>query len=131
MYKGPGGRRAKLGDILQHDQSWDMELHRCNECRKYYPQEGINIDHINPWDTVKATATTRGEEIDIYNDIRNLQILCTSCNLSKQQNLAWHYGGEYREGLSGPEETSVSDQQRQIISTMLSGKFVSGTHIKF
>lgn len=131
MYAGPGGKRATLGNILEHQQNYHMELHQCAECKLYYPQEAINIDHVDPWDNIKVHAGTRGNEIDLFNDIKNLQLLCTSCNLSKQKNAAWAYGGEYREGLQGPLEHSMRDEQAQVIGAMLSGKFKGGTHTRF
>lgn len=94
MYRGPGSIRKNPNELLG-----DRPYYLCMECGRFYPQEGVNIDHINPWNVIRVGAANRADEINRYNDIRNLQLLCTSCNLAKLANPAWHYGGEYRAGL--------------------------------
>ena len=72
---------------------------KCEECHLYYPQAGVHIDHIVPWVNLGLFAN-RAEEITAFNDLRNLRIVCSFCNLQKRNDEHWHYHGEWRDGLA-------------------------------
>lgn len=44
-------------------------------------------DHIVPWKFWKMGSQSRGEEIDRFNDINNMQPMCRSCNSRKGANI--------------------------------------------
>lgn len=128
MYAGHGSMRSTLTQLAQYDQNGGMEYTQCAECGLYYPQQALNIDHITPWSAL-GPFTTRKAQIEAYNNVQNLQILCASCNLQKTSNPAWHYTNEHRQGLRGPAAPTAF--QLAITTLALSGKYTFGATHKF
>lgn len=93
MYHEGGSERAYFGDLLQAkmlDHVWN-KWYRCEECNNFYPFQAMNIDHKTPWDVITNDydeTTSQGKAKDDFNDVSNLQMLCSSCNLSKSNKVA-------------------------------------------
>lgn len=110
LYNGDGSRRMPLGELLIWQIKWGFhnmeeyktEYIKCAECKLYYPQAAIHIDHKVDWAEYIKGSTTRKEQIDKYNEKSNLQMLCSFCNGAKQKNPDWHYTGGFRDGMYGP-----------------------------
>jgi RHS repeat-associated protein len=49
----------------------------------YCGEDADTNDHVKPWEDIKQGASSRGEEIDHYNDTENMEPACGSCNSSK------------------------------------------------
>lgn len=49
----------------------------------YCGGEATSNDHVKPWKEIKEGASSRGEEIDRFNDVSNLDPACIPCNSSK------------------------------------------------
>jgi hypothetical protein len=44
----------------------------------------LRRNHVEPWNTLKEGAASRGEEIDRYNDPDGIRSACEPCNSSKK-----------------------------------------------
>ena len=64
----------KIPDYRTHKQTlYGMQRGHCNGCHHHFPFTGLTIDHIQP--------QSRGGQ----DNVENLQLLCTSCNSSKNK----------------------------------------------
>jgi len=68
-YKGPSKR-----------QKFEYQ---CNECKNWYPEKSINVDHIVPAGTLKTAADLPGFVERLFCEIDGLQVLCSKCHDKK------------------------------------------------
>lgn len=69
VYKGPNKR-----------QKFEYQ---CNECKNWYPEKSINVDHIIPAGTLKTAADLPGFVERLFCEIDGLQVLCSKCHDKK------------------------------------------------
>lgn len=54
--------------------------YQCNNCKKWFPEKKINVDHINPAGSLNC-ADDLGPFVErLFCEIDNLQVLCESCH---------------------------------------------------
>ncbi|MFV8470193.1 HNH endonuclease family protein [Mycoplasma sp. VS509_3] len=63
--------KRELFDESQKELMGNKEAVKCNNCKKYFYYEDLQVDHIYPWS--KGGSTTKD----------NAQLLCGSCNAKK------------------------------------------------
>ena len=75
VYKGPNKR-----------QKFEYQ---CNECKNWYPEKSINVDHIIPAGTLKTATDLPGFVERLFCEIDGLQVLCQGCHdiKTKQEKL--------------------------------------------
>lgn len=57
--------------------------YQCNECKGWFPEKKINVDHINPAGSLNC-ADDLGPFVErLFCEIDNLQVLCESCHDKK------------------------------------------------
>lgn len=70
-------------------------LYRCEDCNEFYPKSSMQIDHVYPWDNIVKEYLEKNSSIseaaELYNNIYNLQLLCTPCNESKKAKVNASY----------------------------------------
>jgi 5-methylcytosine-specific restriction endonuclease McrA len=72
MYKGPNKR-----------QKFEYQ---CNECRQWFPEKMINVDHIVPAGTLTCANDLPGFVERLFCEMDNLQVLCSKCHDIKTQS---------------------------------------------
>ena len=65
-YKGPNKR-----------QKFEYQ---CNECKNWFPEKKINVDHIKPAGTLRSANDLPGFVERLFCEADNLQVLCSSCH---------------------------------------------------
>ena len=60
--------------------------YQCNECKGWYPEKQINVDHIIPAGTLTCSADLSGFIERLFCEQENLQVLCEKCHDIKTQN---------------------------------------------
>ena len=68
-YKGPNKR-----------QKFEYQ---CKECKNWFPQKEINVDHIIPAGSLNCAQDLPGFVERLFCEINNLQVLCTTCHDNK------------------------------------------------
>lgn len=59
--------------------------YQCNECKGWFPEKKINVDHIKPAGSLNC-ATDLGPFVErLFCEQENLQVLCESCHNVKTQ----------------------------------------------
>jgi 5-methylcytosine-specific restriction endonuclease McrA len=58
----------------------------CNECKGWFPDKKINVDHIIPAGSLQCAADLPGFVERLFCEADNLQILCETCHNKKTQN---------------------------------------------
>lgn len=71
-YKGPNKR-----------QRYEYQ---CNQCKLWFPEKKINVDHIEPVGALNSSADLPGFVERLFCEIDNLQVLCESCHNVKTKN---------------------------------------------
>ena len=71
-YKGPLKR-----------QRWEYQ---CNECKNWFPDKKINVDHIVPAGTLKCANDLPGFVERLFCEVDNLQVLCSNCHDKKTKS---------------------------------------------
>ena len=59
--------------------------YQCNECKGWYPDKQINVDHIIPAGTLTCSTDLPGFVERLFCEVDNLQVLCESCHNKKTQ----------------------------------------------
>ena len=60
--------------------------YQCNECKGWYPDKKINVDHICPAGSLKSAQELPGFIERLFCEVDNLQVLCTDCHDKKTAN---------------------------------------------
>jgi 5-methylcytosine-specific restriction endonuclease McrA len=60
--------------------------YQCNECKQWFPDKKINVDHITPAGSLNCANDLPGFVERLFCEIDNLQILCEVCHNVKTQN---------------------------------------------
>jgi len=71
-YKGPNKR-----------QKFEYQ---CNECKNWFIEKKINVDHIHPAGTLRCANDLPGFVERLFCEVDNLQVLCETCHNVKTQN---------------------------------------------
>jgi 5-methylcytosine-specific restriction endonuclease McrA len=71
-YKGPNKR-----------QKFEYQ---CNECKLWFPDKKINVDHVIPAGTLRCANDLPGFVERLFCEIDNLQVLCSGCHDVKTKN---------------------------------------------
>jgi 5-methylcytosine-specific restriction endonuclease McrA len=69
VYKGPNKR-----------QKFEYQ---CNECKQWYAEKNINVDHIIPAGTLRCANDLPGFVERLFCEVDNLQVLCSKCHDKK------------------------------------------------
>ena len=54
--------------------------YQCNECKGWFPEKQINVDHINPAGSLNNGSDLAGFIERLFCEIDNLQVLCATCH---------------------------------------------------
>ena len=54
--------------------------YQCNQCKGWYPEKKINVDHICPAGSLNSAQDLPGFIERLFCEIDNLQVLCTDCH---------------------------------------------------
>jgi 5-methylcytosine-specific restriction endonuclease McrA len=54
--------------------------YQCNQCKGWYPEKKINVDHICPAGSLNSAQDLPGFIERLFCEIDNLQVLCISCH---------------------------------------------------
>lgn len=57
--------------------------YQCNECKGWYPEKQINVDHIIPAGTLTCSSDLAGFIERLFCEQENLQVLCERCHDTK------------------------------------------------
>lgn len=57
--------------------------YQCNECKGWYPEKQINVDHIIPAGTLTCSSDLAGFIERLFCEQENLQVLCERCHDAK------------------------------------------------
>ena len=60
--------------------------YQCNECKSWFPDKKINVDHIKPAGSLNCANDLPGFVERLFCEIDNLQLLCETCHNVKTQN---------------------------------------------
>jgi 5-methylcytosine-specific restriction endonuclease McrA len=60
--------------------------YQCNECKQWFPDKKINVDHVTPAGSLNCANDLPGFVERLFCEIDNLQILCEVCHNVKTQN---------------------------------------------
>ena len=68
-YKGPNKRRK-----------WEYQ---CAECKQFFPDKEVAVDHIVPAGTLKCSADLPQFIDNLFCEVKGLQCLCNNCHNKK------------------------------------------------
>lgn len=71
-YKGPNKR-----------QKFEYQ---CNQCKNWFPEKQINVDHIEPAGSLNCAADLPGFVERLFCEQDKLQVLCTKCHDAKTKS---------------------------------------------
>lgn len=71
-YKGPNKR-----------QKFEYQ---CNECKQWFPDKKINVDHIIPAGSLNCASDLPGFVERLFVEINGLQVLCSGCHDKKTKD---------------------------------------------
>jgi 5-methylcytosine-specific restriction endonuclease McrA len=54
--------------------------YQCNQCKGWYPEKQINVDHIIPAGTLTCSSDLAGFIERLFCEQENLQVLCEKCH---------------------------------------------------
>ncbi len=63
--------------------------YQCNNCKEWFPDKRVNVDHITPAGTLRSAADLPGFVERLFCEIDGLQVLCSKCHdeKTKQEKL--------------------------------------------
>ena len=59
--------------------------YQCNQCKGWFPEKNINVDHIQPAGSLNCAADLGPFVERLFCEVDNLQCLCESCHNVKTQ----------------------------------------------
>lgn len=59
--------------------------YQCNQCKKWFAEKEINVDHIIPAGTLTCSTDLPGFVDRLFVEIEGLQVLCETCHNVKTQ----------------------------------------------
>lgn len=71
-YKGPNKR-----------QKFEYQ---CNDCKKWFAEKNINVDHIQPAGSLNCANDLPGFVERLFCEVDNLQVLCIQCHDTKSKD---------------------------------------------
>ena len=60
--------------------------YQCNQCKKWYADKKINVDHIIPAGSLNCADDLPGFVERLFCEVNKLQVLCENCHNIKTQN---------------------------------------------
>jgi 5-methylcytosine-specific restriction endonuclease McrA len=54
--------------------------YQCNQCKGWFPEKKINVDHIVPAGSLNCANDLPGFVERLFCEVDNLQVLCTTCH---------------------------------------------------
>ena len=60
--------------------------YQCNQCKNWYPDKQVNVDHIIPAGTLTCSTDLPGFVERLFCEVDNLQVLCSICHNKKTQD---------------------------------------------
>ena len=60
--------------------------YQCNQCKSWFPDKKINVDHIIPAGTLTCANDLPGFVERLFCEVDNLQVLCEGCHNVKTQS---------------------------------------------
>ena len=60
--------------------------YQCNQCKGWFSDKNINVDHIIPAGTLTNANDLPGFVERLFCEVDNLQVLCTSCHNKKTKD---------------------------------------------
>ena len=60
--------------------------YQCNECKHWFAEKNINVDHIIPAGTLKSAEDLPGFVERLFCEEEHLQVLCNTCHDKKTQD---------------------------------------------
>jgi len=58
----------------------------CNHCKRWFPNSGVEVDHIIPAGSLKKYEDLHGFVLRLFPEEEGLQVLCKACHLVKTNN---------------------------------------------
>jgi len=74
-------RRAYKGPLKR--QKFEYQ---CNECKNWFPEKNINVDHMVPAGSLNCGNDLPGFVERLFCEVEHLQVLCIHCHDIKTQN---------------------------------------------
>lgn len=74
-------RRAYKGPLKR--QKFEYQ---CNECKNWFPEKNINVDHRIPAGSLNCAQDLPGFVERLFVEVEGLQVLCETCHNIKTQN---------------------------------------------
>jgi len=60
--------------------------YQCNQCKNWFPDKQVNVDHIIPAGTLMCSNDLPGFVERLFCEVGNLQVLCSICHNKKTQD---------------------------------------------
>jgi len=79
---------AALGAAKRPSQSDNKRLKwefLCAECKRYFPQKLVSVDHRIPVGALRCAEDLPGFVTNLFCEVDNLQVLCQTCHDAKTQ----------------------------------------------
>lgn len=73
-------QRKKSHGKVKSRQKWE---YKCAECKKYYPNKVVIVDHIEPAGTLRSYEDLPSFVSKLFCSADNLQVLCKPCHYIK------------------------------------------------
>jgi len=60
--------------------------YQCNECKNFFPEKKINVDHIRPAGSLNTFEDLPNFVRNLFCEVENLQVLCSICHDKKTKD---------------------------------------------